>query len=96
VSARLRYQLQGKGFTNYKQNMFKLFFLDDALVRTVSKIVIMSCEQSMTGMAARGGFEDIRTKEDVERLVNGILAGVKYGHEIGIEMWWIWAQKSED
>jgi hypothetical protein len=51
--------------------------------RRKQEAFLMAAKQPMTGMVARGGFEDMQIVDDVRRFHDAMPADIDKGHEVG-------------
>jgi hypothetical protein len=86
------------GFTNCQQQVFSsLASPDPALRKAAGHALINAGSQSMYGIVAKGGFEYLKTNDDVNRILTAMRDDLDRGScEIGFETYWVIAQRPSE
>jgi hypothetical protein len=91
-------RVKGVGFTNCQQQVFSsLACPDPALRKAAGHALINAGSQSMHGIVQKGGFEYLKTNDDVDRISTAMRDDLDNGRcEIGFETYWIIAQRPSE
>ncbi|VUC31164.1 unnamed protein product [Clonostachys rosea] len=81
-----------EGFVNCGENIFSMFKVGGGK-ETGGMVTIRVARQSLMGMVEKGGFEAIKTEDDVEKTINGLVTELNQGHRMGMAMSRIIGQK---
>ncbi len=82
---RLLAQAKDQGYVHCGQEIFSSYSGDAAYRHAAGLAVVAAGLQSMCGIADRGGFERVKTREDAQRMADAIFEDIDNGHEIGFE-----------
>ncbi|CAH0002141.1 unnamed protein product [Clonostachys byssicola] len=81
----LKSLFENEGFVNCSENIFSMFKVGGGK-ETGGMVTIRVARQSLMGMVEKGGFEAIKTEDDVEKTIHGLLAELNQGHRMGMAM----------